>query len=325
MNYNTNYTKSKVLDEQKFANHKILNNDLILKLDRCGFRKESEQVRKCSTQLVFSVQQHIVTADLRKKLKNADFCKFRFCSSCNWRRNLNINRELLQAFESIEASKNVSYLFLTLTIKNIETSALKATIKHLNDSFKKMSKTKSYKNAILGHFKALEIVGDKTQVGEMHPHFHIILIVNSSYFTSRNYISQAKWTEMWKKALKIDYIPVVDVRKIKPKKTKNGKTLTALQSAVFEVAKYSVKHTILTDKNDDEFTQIINQTKNMRFFSTGGILKEKINFLKCDEELINFNEQIESLWQEIYEEIYEWNNNDYQLREIKKNCSQKMK
>jgi len=303
----------KILQEQNFQKHKLMNNDIIIKLDNCKFLKESELLLRCCSYLTFSNQEHIQTLEKRMKLKNADFCKFRFCSSCNWRRNLNINKELLQAFEAIELNRKVSYLFLTLTIKNPRTEDLKVTTKHLNESFVRMSQTKAYKDTILGHFKALEIVGDETPAGEVHPHLHVILIVNSSYFTSRNYISQAKWTDMWQKALRVDYTPIIDVRRIKAKKTKSGKELTALQSAVFEVAKYSVKHSILTEKSDDEFVIIMNQTKRMRFFSTGGILKDSINFIKCDEELINFNAQIELEWQEIEELIYSWKNGNYYL------------
>lgn len=226
---------------------------------------------------------------------------------------MNISRELLEAFEAIEASQSVSYLFLTLTIQNPLTSDLKATVAHLNKSFERMSKTKQYKKSILGHFKALEIVGDETPDGEVHPHFHILMIVNQSYY-NHNYISQATWTEMWKKALRVDYTPIVHVQKIKPKKKKDGTIFTALQSAVFEVAKYSVKHSILTDKNDDEFTQIITQTKGMRFFATGGLLKENINLIKCDDELINFREETEALWLEIAELIYQWKNGNYRLK-----------
>jgi len=184
----------------------------------------------------------------------------------------------------------------------------------MNDSFKRMSKTKAYKDTVLGHFKALEIIGDKTPVGEVHPHFHLILIVSNSYFNGKYYINQQKWSEMWQKALRVNYVPVVDVRRIKAKETKSGKKLTALQSAVFEVAKYSVKHTKLTKKTDDEFSSIIIQTKGMRFFSTGGILKEKINLLKCDNELINFRQEIEEMWIEIEELIYEWKNGNYRLK-----------
>jgi hypothetical protein len=189
----------------------------------------------------------------------------------------------------------------------------------MNKAFKRMSETKAFKNTVLGHFKALEIVGDKTPAGEVHPHFHIILIVSSSYFNGDYYLSQDKWIQMWQKALRVDYIPVVDVRRIKAKKTKNGKQLSALQSALFEVAKYSVKHTELTNKSDDEFVQILLQTKGMRFFNTGGLLKKMINLQKIDDDLIGLKEELEALWIEIYEEIYKWINGNYRLTKIKKN------
>lgn len=302
-----------VLQEKKFQSKKLMTNDLILKLDRCKFSKESELVRECGNYLTFSYQEHIQSKDKRRKLKQANFCKFRFCSMCNWRRNLNINKELLEAFESIEADRTVSYLFLTLTIPNTSTSDLKATVSHLNKSFERMTKTVAYKKAVIGHFKALEIVGDKTPADEVHPHLHIILIVPKSYLKSRNYLSQAKWTEMWKKATRTDLNDdlIVHIQKIKSKITRAGKVFSELQSAIFEVAKYSVKHTELIKRNDKDFSLIINQTKNMRFFSTGGFLKDKINLIKCDEDLIRFKEETESLWIEIEEEIYSWRCGDY--------------
>ena len=52
----------------------------------------------------------------------------------------------------------------------------------------------------------------------------------------------------------------------------------------------------------------------MRFFSTGGLLKEKINFIKCDNDLINFKEQTEALWKEIEELLFEWKKGNYYLK-----------
>jgi hypothetical protein len=54
----------------------------------------------------------------------------------------------------------------------------------------------------------------------------------------------------------------------------------------------------------------------MRFFSTGGILKDMINIQKCDEDLIQFNKETEALWKEIEEEIYKWKNGDFYLEKI---------
>lgn len=301
-----------ILQEEKFTKHKLMTNDLILKLRDVNYVKYSEMVLGCGSYLKFSHQEHIETKDTRERLKDADFCKFRFCPMCSWRRNININRELLVALSQIERYKRVSYLFLTLTVRNPSTEDLKATVKQMNQSFKRMSETKAYKKSIIGHFKALEIVGDKTLDGEVHPHFHILMIVNSSYFTSRYYLSQARWTEMWKKALRVEYTPVVDIRKVKAKNNQ----LSALQSAIYETVKYSVKHTELTSKSDEDFRNIIEQTHRMRFFSTGGILKRAINFVKCDDDLINLNEEQEASWVEIGEFLYKWEAGNYLLSEL---------
>lgn len=303
---------SNILQEEKFTKHKLMTNDLILKLKDVNYIKYSERVLSCGSYLKFSHQEHIETKDTRDRLKGADFCKFRFCPVCSWRRNININRELLVALSQIETYKSVSYLFLTLTVRNPSVEDLKATVKHINQSFKRMSETKAYKNSIIGHFKALEIVGDKTPDGEVHPHIHILLIVNSSYFQGKYYLSQAKWTEMWKKALRVEYTPIVDIRRVKAK----NKQLSALQSAIYETVKYSVKHTELTSKSDADFRTIIEQTHRMRFFSTGGILKRAINFVKCDDDLINLNAEQEASWVEIKEFLYKWENGDYYLSEL---------
>ena len=307
ISYNVN-----ILPEEKHAEHKLQNNDLILKLNDCGFKNYSKQVLGCATNLTFSIQQHLETQELRRRLKYANFCKFRFCATCNWRRNINLTRELLKAFTLIEQERKVKYLFLTLTIKNRPSDELKDAVKEINLAFKRMSERKVFKSAILGHFKALEIIGSNTKQGEVHPHFHVLLIVPSGYYKSRNYIKQSKWSEMWMKALRVDYTPVVDIRPIKPKP--NSK-LSPLQSAIFEVAKYSVKHTELISRSDEDFKNIIRQTHKMRFYSTGGVLKEKMNIELIDDDLIALSEEQEMMWQELYEEFYTWENGDYILRE----------
>lgn len=299
------------LKEEKFQQHKLMTNDIIIKLNKNGFVKQGVKTLKCGDYLKFSYQEHQFTKEQRNKLKGADFCKFRFCPMCSWRRTKNITGQLNEALESIEADRSISYLFLTLTIQNPKIEDLKATIKLMNEAFKRMSKTKAYKETVIGHFKALELLGDDTKEGEAHPHFHILLIVSNSYFNGNYYISQDKWVEMWQKALRVDYKPVVDVRRIRPKKQS---TFTALQSAVFEVAKYAVKHSELANRSDRDFTILVNQTFKMRFFSTGGELKKKMNLLKADEDLINFKEETEALWIEIEELIYKWQNGNYYLK-----------
>jgi len=180
-----------------------------------------------------------------------------------------------------------------------------------------MSQRKDFRKVVIGYFKAFEILGSSTPSDEMNPHFHILLIVSESYFKSRNYIKQSKWTEMWKNALRIDYTPVVDVRRVRSKNEK----MTPLQSVVAEVAKYSLKQTDLISKDDEYFKSIIEQTKRMRFYSTGGMLKKKFSLKnENDVEDVKLEETKENEWIEICKELYSWNynNKQYELKEIYK-------
>jgi len=306
----SNYTENAILlDEPKHATKKLHNNNYIIKLQQVGLYQRADKVLHCSCQLIFSLQEHIMTLERRKRLKRADFCKDRFCSYCNWRRALNISSQLQEALEAIKTDKQIEILFLTLTVQNPPVHKLKETVQRMNKAFRRLTQQKPFKRAILGWFRALEILGDKTQDGEVHPHFHCLLIVNRSYFTSRDYIKQSEWTEMWKKALKVDYTPIVNIKRIKPK---NNRT-TDTRSAAKETAKYSVKHTELTKRTDDDFYTILQQTTNMRFYASGGILKEYLNLQKAEDQLID-SEQKEPFWYEIAELIYSWTNGDYRLK-----------
>lgn len=302
-----------VLQEAKFSEHKLQSNDILFKFYNTGFTTEAEKIKQCGNYLEFTLKEHQITKDQKKKLAGANFCKNRFCPMCNWRRVRNITGQLKEAFSVIQEKQKVATLFLTLTVKNPQVQDLRETITMMNKSFNQMAKTKAYKKAILGHFKSVEILGDKTPKGEAHPHFHILLIVNESYFKSKNYLSKSKFTEMWKKALGVEYTPVVDVRRIKSK----NENFSDIDSAILETVKYSVKHTELVKVANEDFYYLYTQTKNLRFISAGGILKQHLNLIKIDDDLINLKKENEALWIEICRLIYSWKNGDYHLKEIK--------
>ena len=304
---------NQILEETKFTEHKLQTNDILFKFYNTGFKGEAEKIKQCGNYLEFALKENQITKDTKKKLANANFCKNRFCPMCSWRRIRNITGQLKEAFSCITEKQKVATLFLTLTISNPDVKDLKSTIAKMNKAFKNMSDTKPFKNAVLGYFKSIEILGDKTPKGQAHPHFHILLIVDTKYFSSRNYLNKTEWTEMWKKALKVDYTPVVDVRRIKSK----NENFSDIDSAIIETVKYSVKHSDLVKRTNEDFYYLYTQTKNLRFISAGGILKEHLNLIKIDEDLINLKKENEALWIEIARLIYTFQNGEYCLKEIK--------
>jgi hypothetical protein len=72
-----------------------------------------------------------------------------------------------------------------------------------------------------------------------HPHIHALLMVPASYF-SHGYIKQSEWQKQWMMAARLDYPPVVDVRRTYVSKDRDdGRSTEA--AAIWEAAKYLAK------------------------------------------------------------------------------------
>lgn len=169
------------------------------------------------------------------------------------------------------------WLFLTLTVRNCEIGELGETLTAMNAAFKRMEKRKEL-SPVQGWIRATEVTRGKD--GSAHPHFHCLLMVPPSWFT-RDYVKQARWVELWRDCLRVNYEPNIDIRTVK---TKTGEAVAnvaeQLQSAVAETLKYSVKPEDMA--NDPEwFLELTRQLHKRRFISTGGALK---NVLQLDRE-----------------------------------------
>ena len=201
--------------------------------------KKYYRVIDCSTFLEFGVTK---TSSL--KLLQANFCKVRLCPMCAWRRSLKIFGQVSKVMDQVEKNYNYRYIFLTLTVKNCYSEDLKDTLDLKTKSFNKLSERKAFKKAIKGYFRSLEITYNKED-NTYHPHFHLILAVNKSYFTDKDYyLSQENWTRLWKESLQVDYKPVVDVRRVKSKDKNFSKVIA-------ETAKYTVKSEDFLIKKED--------------------------------------------------------------------------
>lgn len=287
----------------KIARHKMIAEkaniaDLIEKESR------SERIRVCGSMLNFLKERNIVTDEVRRRLVKANFCDYRFCPMCQWRKARKVCREVLGRLRTIDEQHNgVALLFLTLTIKNEPLKDLNRTVKHLSASFNRMQKTQQYKNAVLGSIRAIEFLGDNTEQGECHPHFHCLLVVNKSYFKSRDYINFEEWTSLWQRSLRVNYRPVINVQRIKPK----GK-MSAIVAAALEVVKYSVTSSDLEKLTKEDFQELDRQTRNIRQYNYSGELK--------DAEPTFDDIEDDSLWELLEEEYYQWKNGQYSKREF---------
>jgi plasmid rolling circle replication initiator protein Rep len=252
------------------------------------FERYAERMNDCSGFLEYSFSDDGI------KLKDARFCRVRHCPVCQWRRSLLWKSNMYVAYEEIkEQYPTHRWLFLTLTVKNCDITDLRETLQYMNESWHRLVKRKSFLKVVDGWIRTTEVT--KAKNGSAHPHFHIMLLVKPSYF-AKNYIKQSDWSELWRSVLRVDYMPVVDVRAVKAKKSKHQEVVSAddaIKSAIMETLKYSVKPSDMigngSKKDNAWFYELTRQCFKLRFVASGGVLKDALKTEITNEDLINTN------------------------------------
>lgn len=255
--------------ERPWAAFKLMNGYVALAYDEIHERKAA-RLRECASWLQFKKG-----ADNMMKLHRANFCRVRLCPVCAWRRSLKTYAQVRACVNYI--GSEYRYIFLTLTIKNCGGSELSDEITHIGEGFHRLMQYKEVAKVCQGFYKGLEITHN-LEDNTFHPHIHAVLAVRKSYFTSRDYIKQARWCELWARACKLDYVPVVDVRKIKG----------SMDKAVAEVAKYAVKPSEIVCFDDWELSvetvRVLDKAlENRRLTGFGGIFKDAHKALHLDD------------------------------------------
>lgn len=296
---------------ENFNKHKKLSVKVNLEQRYKHNKKKAEVCGECGSFLSFDLWRNKETNDEKRTLESANFCKVKWCPMCAWRKTRKLAGEIKSTLEQIEAQYKVRYLFLTLTIKNPPLTELRNTIKYMSNAFKLLTKNKLFKKNVLGYIRAIEYLGDETKSGEAHPHYHIILAVNATSYFGGNYISQAKWTELWKQALKADYTPIVDIRTIRAKNEKWKDS----DSAIFETLKYCVAPLELVKLSQENFKELDKQTKGARQYNKGGLIKtiKPLPNATLDPEL----------WEYMKTEYFNFVNGEYKKCATKKEADQK--
>jgi hypothetical protein len=202
----------------------------------------------------------------------------------------------------LEAYPNASFLLLTLTQRNCELADLRETLQGMNKAWERLSQRKQF--PAIGWFKSVEVTrvwdcfdgsklvgrhGDTwvykwekqykrklrlVPTSEVHPHFHVSLMVKPSYF-KKTYLSQATWTELWAKSLRIDYTPIVDVRVVKPRPGHENDLGAGMAAAILETLKYGVKESDLVNDRD-WLIELTKQLHKTRAVAIGGVFRDLI-------------------------------------------------
>lgn len=256
--------KDKTWDERRAQSDRIERH-----FNGSEFQRYATRIKDCSQFLDFRLVPQEQGA-YKLKLSTARFCHVRACSVCAWRRSLAYRARAYKVLPRIVADHPTArYLFVTLTVKNCPITKLRETLKWMNDSFARMTKLKRF--PAIGYLKTTEVTRSKD--GTAHPHFHILLMVKSGYF-GRDYIKQSEWVEMWKKSLRVDYKPIMDVQALKPQKSP--------EVLLIEIIKYQSKPQDLVFADREWFLEYVRQVHGTKAFALGGVFREYFRELERD-------------------------------------------
>lgn len=268
-------------------------------LNELGYLK-AKNVRECGEVLQFAIDENG-----QFKLHNTWFCKSRLCPMCAWRRRLELVTETSTILDrALLADSKSEFLFLTLTLKNAELGDLKLVLQQLHKGFYRLMKYKRISNITKGYIRATEItINRKTK--QYHPHLHIMLMVPKDYSRRKQYkryVPQEEWVALWRRALRVNYDPVVNIKKVRSRKRKNG-TESGELAAAKEVAKYQVKSKeYLTGQVKSDLVyldELEGALRNTRQFGYGGLLKEIRKQLLDEEESENGKQKLDHIESEI--------------------------
>jgi plasmid rolling circle replication initiator protein Rep len=239
------------------------------------------RLRGCSGFLGFAWADDPDTGESRLKLRTARFCRVRHCPVCQWRRSLMWQARFLKALPGIEAAHPTArWLFLTLTVRNCAIVNLRQTLRGMNKAWQRLIKRPEFANNVQGWIRTTEVT--RGHDDSAHPHFHCLLMVRPYYFSGKGYVTQSRWTDLWRECARLDYRPIVDIRAVKARRGAPGET--PLRQALAETLKYAVKP---SDMEGDWLLELTRQVHRLRFVASGGVLRNMLReFEESEQDLL---------------------------------------
>lgn len=263
-----------------------------------------DKVESCATAPTFRRYQAEDGTKLLT-LSKANFCRDRLCPMCQWRRSLKMGAQARAVVAECNLRKQLrdrsksgyKWLLLTLTQRNVDGPDLSAELDRVLAAFKQLTRDKRWKAAVKGWLRVLEVTHNTDRKDRWydtyHPHLHVLLCVNPSYFKSTAYIKQEDWVDLWQHYIKQEDPPQVDIHLVKPKgdQPQDGDPADleaeSLGKAVAEVTKYASKPGCYLLPGDLDLTTstvvtLASALHGRRLAAWGGLCKEVAQLLQLD-------------------------------------------
>lgn len=266
-------------------------------------KKRVKAISECGTFLQFATDKEIQN----RKLFTANFCQNRYCPICSRNKSMKDARDVKILTEYLR-DLGFEFLFATFTAPNCEQTELNEEITKYNKALSKMFKDEKY-NFIQGYIRKLEITYNSDtsskSYGTFHPHFHILIAINKSYF-GRKYVPKQVWLADWRKAMNDSSITQIDIKKVSVGRKNN------IDKSILELTKYITKNFDFYSESE-VFENFYKGSKGKQMFAFSGIFREAKKKLKNKELEKYAGEKKEIEWFYLFSQIY--NGNNYYIKQ----------
>jgi plasmid rolling circle replication initiator protein Rep len=141
--------------------------------------------------------------------------------------------------------------------------------------------------SVKGYYSGLEVTHNVT-ANTYHPHMHVLLAVDTDYFSTQKYIDRDTWLRHWQSATRDPSITQVDVRAVDMGRTAEGFDTDIMLKSLLECCKYICKPAGLLDPSDMDMTAEVVDTvdralKGVRLVSFGGAIADARKKLQLED------------------------------------------
>lgn len=236
----------------------------------------SDGIIDCGSHLKFAS-----TKDTKHKcLCSARFCRWRFCLMCAWRLAMKRGFILSVIMKRLINLKE-RFIFVTLTIPNVESKDLSDSITVLSNGWQRLLQRKKYADFIIGGIRKVEVTYNR-KAKTYHPHLHILCCVKPEYFDVRQIGTRGKrrrvypnmipfeiWQSDWQRAVRNPNAQQIFVKAVSDNPDK-------LEKLVGEISKYAAKESDMA-VNKEAFNGFVLGMKGKRLFTPFGVMSDLWN------------------------------------------------
>lgn len=172
----------------KWRSNSQLLEEMLMLGDEPGILRYVERMQNCSKSLLFALEVGD-EGEINQRLKEVRFCRFRHCAVCQARRSRRNYAQFLKSLpEILKNHEGARWVFLTLTVPNVNISCLREKLSSMSEAWHRFIKLKEFKN-VLAWVRSTEITKENEKKtkreGYAHPHFHVLMMVKSTYFLEK--------------------------------------------------------------------------------------------------------------------------------------------